>query len=326
MSEKYQISLLYEGEEYKNGEMNIKDFAPSLLAFGEIVEEVNQALNKEEVKIKTTISPDFKNNCFRCELFVNTTFLEKIKNSLGIVEPIKVETILSVAGFLQENAIIIGGATSGSVIVSYLAWLVISKHKKIKNETKLSNGNVEICLEDTETKIETTHQISFNVFCVIKYLYTNKKTKTKLNDAYKKHLQPVGYLKYEAPQNNKKGEIKEDVKEIVLHNIQEQEWETEKEEQMSSSEIEDILILLTPTSKNDCMWEFEEGENKKKYNMLDKEFFAKYKAKEIKLGGREKMHLKIRIDNYNKGKGSMRKEYSILKVIEIIEEKDLFNQ
>ena len=74
------------------------------------------------------------------------------------------------------------------------------------------------------------------------------------------------------------------------------------------------------------MWEFEEGENKKKYNMLDKEFFAKYKAKEIKLGGREKMHLKIRIDNYNKGKGSMRKEYSILKVIEIIEEKDLFNQ
>ena len=147
-----------------------------------------------------------------------------------------------------------------------------------------------------------------------------------MNDAYKKHLQPVGYLRYEAPQNNKKGGIKEDVKEIVLGNIKEQEQETEKEEQMSSSEIEDILILLTPTSKDDCMWEFEEGESKKKYNMLDKEFFAKYKAKEIKLAGREKMRLKIRIDNYNKGKGSMRKEYSILKVEEIIEEKDLFNQ
>jgi predicted metalloprotease len=147
-----------------------------------------------------------------------------------------------------------------------------------------------------------------------------------LNDAYKKHLQPVGYLRYEAPQNNKKGGIKEDVKEIVLGNIKEQEQETEKEEQMSSSEIEDILILLTPTSKDDCMWEFEEGGSKKKYNMLDKEFFAKYKAKEIKLAGREKMRLKIRIDNYNKGKGSMRKEYSILKVEEIIEEKDLFNQ
>jgi hypothetical protein len=326
MSEKYQISLLYEGEEYKNGEMNIKDFAPSLLAFGEIIEEVNQALNKEEVKIKTTISPDFKNNCFRCELFVNTTFLEKIKNSIGIAEPIKVETILSIAGFLQENAITIGGTASGSVIVSYITWLAISKRKKIKNETKLTNGNVEICLEDTETKIETTHQISFNLFCLIKYLYTNKKTKTKLNNAYKEHLKPSGYLKYEALQDNKKGEIKEDVKDVVLHNIQEQEQEIEKEEQMSSSVIEDILISLTHTSKDDCMWEFEDGETKKKCNMLDKEFFAKYKTKEIKLGGREKMRLQIRIDNFNTGKGSIRKEYSILKVLEIIEEKDLFNQ
>ena len=60
--------------------------------------------------------------------------------------------------------------------------------------------------------------------------------------------------------------------------------------------------------------------------MLDKEFFAKYKAKEIKLGGREKMRLQIRIDNFNKGKGSIGKEYSIIKVLQIIEEKDLFNQ
>lgn len=88
--------------------------------------------------------------------------------------------------------------------------------------------------------------------------------------------------------------------------------------------VTDIYILLTPTAKDDCIWEFDDCGNNKYYAMKDMNFFMKYKTNQIKLGGNEKMKLKIRTENLYVN-GVMKKEYTILEMIEILPERDLFS-
>lgn len=94
----------------------------------------------------------------------------------------------------------------------------------------------------------------------------------------------------------------------------------------NESEITDIYQLLSPTSKKDCLWEFEENEAKIKCKMSDREFFNKYTLNQIKLGGNEKLKVRMKIETFlEKGTNKIKKEYTILEVKEVFEEKNLFN-
>ena len=90
------------------------------------------------------------------------------------------------------------------------------------------------------------------------------------------------------------------------------------------NEIQDIYTLLTPTSKEDCKWELEDNGSKIKCTMEDAEFFNKYCSNQEKLGGNEKLKIKMRIETFLEA-DKIKKEYSILKIIEKIPDKNLFN-
>jgi hypothetical protein len=69
------LSIYYEGSQYKDGKIDIKEFAPSLFAFGELIEETNRVLNNKKVKIKTYITADFEKKCFKCKLSLKSKML-----------------------------------------------------------------------------------------------------------------------------------------------------------------------------------------------------------------------------------------------------------
>jgi hypothetical protein len=92
----------------------------------------------------------------------------------------------------------------------------------------------------------------------------------------------------------------------------------------STNIIEDIYTLLTPTSKEDCKWEFDDSGSKIKCAMEDKEFFNKYLNKQEKLGGNENLKIKMKVETFLQG-NKVKKEYTILKVVEKIPDKNLFN-
>lgn len=73
------------------------------------------------------------------------------------------------------------------------------------------------------------------------------------------------------------------------------------------------LILLTATSKEGCMWEFED-ENKFKCTIEDEEFFKNYAAGKIALHGREIMKVKLKtVQKLLEGK-KIKNEYFALKL------------
>ncbi len=60
--------------------------------------------------------------------------------------------------------------------------------------------------------------------------------------------------------------------------------------------------------------------------MEDRAFFNKYTLNQVKLGGNEKLKIKMKIETFLEKKSKkIKKEYTILEVIEAFEEKNLFN-
>ena len=55
-----KLNIYYEGQNYQEGKIDIKELAPSLLAFGELIEEANQIINNQKTEIKTYITADFE--------------------------------------------------------------------------------------------------------------------------------------------------------------------------------------------------------------------------------------------------------------------------
>ena len=55
MSEKAYFHLKYDGPSLISHEMDVKDFAPALLALGELLEEANSALNQGRTRVSVNI-------------------------------------------------------------------------------------------------------------------------------------------------------------------------------------------------------------------------------------------------------------------------------
>ena len=113
MGEKLTLNLFYEGEEYKEGEIDIKQFAPSLLAFADVIEEVNNILNDNK-RLKTKINANFEKKCFKVEMKIDAMDLIKsITNQfLKFKEQYSIENILEIAGFIvKKHSVTITGIT-----------------------------------------------------------------------------------------------------------------------------------------------------------------------------------------------------------------------
>lgn len=79
-----------------------------------------------------------------------------------------------------------------------------------------------------------------------------------------------------------------------------------------------ILVLITPTSKEGYMWEFED-ENRFKCTIEDSQFFNDYAAGKIALHGREIMRVKLKtIQRLLEGR-KIKNEYFALK-LEVVED------
>jgi hypothetical protein len=111
---------------------------------------------------------------------------------------------------------------------------------------------------------------------------------------------------------------------FVLVNDRQAESLEEKKVSQNTNIIEDIYTLLTPTSKKDFEWEFDDNGSKIKCKIADIEFFNKYLNKQEKLGGNENLRIKMKIETFLQG-NKIKKEYTVLRVIDKIPDINLFN-
>jgi hypothetical protein len=195
------LNIYYEGNSYKDGKIDIKEFAPSLLAFGELIEESNQAINNKKAEIKTYITADFEKKCFKCKLSLESSnILQSAKNLFGLKETLNIQELLELLGFL-------GTGTAGTVITSYVAYKLIEKGRKVKKHTILQDGNVELAID------ETTVTVEFNLFKLIK---TSWQKKSSIHKNFEKHLTSKGEIGYSNKGDDNITKITKEYKDAIL--------------------------------------------------------------------------------------------------------------
>jgi hypothetical protein len=108
-------------------------------------------------------------------------------------------------------------------------------------------------------------------------------------------------------------------------NIQ-QENEIEEEKILSESISEnDPLILLTLTYKKNCKWKFEDAGEEIFCDIEDDEFINKVNNREIATRSRDVFKVNRKITKILNKKGEIKPKHTILKVLDITEEKNLLN-
>ena len=87
----------------------------------------------------------------------------------------------------------------------------------------------------------------------------------------------------------------------------------------------DPLILLAPTYKKGCKWKFEDAGDEIFCDIEDPDFIAKVNNREIATRSRDVFKVNRKITKVLNKKGEIKSKHTILKILEITEEKDLFN-
>ena len=200
-----KLNIYYEGQNYQEGKIDIKELAPSLLAFGELIEEANQIINNKKTEIKTYITADFEKKCFKCSLSLESNnILQSAKNLFGFKETLNIQELLELLGFIEIDNV---DVASDTLITSYVAYKSIEKGRKVKKHTVLQDGNVELIIEETSFKVE------FNLFKLIKASWQKK---ISIQKNFEKHLSSKGEIGYSSKSDTNITKITQEHKNAIL--------------------------------------------------------------------------------------------------------------
>jgi Holliday junction resolvase RusA-like endonuclease len=240
MSDKQFVNIFYEGADYKDGKIDIKELAPSLLAFGDLLNEVNQIINNGKADIQTYITATEK-KCFKCKISLESaSIFESIKEQFGFVKYLSLKEMLELIGFIGAGT----SGIAGIVVTSYLVYKKIEQGRKIKKHTILQDNNVTIELEDS-----TTITVSFDLFRLVKASWQKKYSIKKNLD---KHLSNAkSDIGYSLQDNEKPQYIKKEEKELLLK----KDYNLEANH-ASQDPIYTTLLIRQPDYYGDIKWSF----------------------------------------------------------------------
>jgi hypothetical protein len=135
MSEAH-FSLDYKGEALHNGLMDVRDLAPSLLAIGQLLEEVNTQVNGHESAVSVCVAADFERGSFGVDL---TAFQDMLCKAKGLFSPDAVknaEDLAKIAGLIGN-----GGKNAYLGVIALKKWL---KGRNPEKQTELEDGRVKV--------------------------------------------------------------------------------------------------------------------------------------------------------------------------------------
>lgn len=298
---KTNLDIVYQGTEYEDGMMDVIDFAPSLLAFGELMEEANFVINKDRAKIHTRISADFKHNCFKIHLELSASLIDKSLSLFGLDSLSDISDLLNLIGIIQQHPEI-----STGVIISYFGYKYWAKNRIPKNVKKLENGNIEISFEDE------TREVSIKVWL----LEINRKFRKRIA----KHIIPKGPIKYVSRQEDGKlneVEIEEDKKDSLKY--------IDYEEPATENIITQTLELVTSSYDEKYMWRFFDGEKIFQAPIEDDKFWRDYVNSGAKFGKGDIFKVNTVERQDRDEEGNLKKHHIVKEVIEFNNIPTLFN-
>lgn len=83
MSRHLRTTIRYDGPALSQGEMDVQDLAPALLAIAEIAKIANQKFNGDRASIKVLVNADVEHKCFQLDLSLVQSWIDQARALIG---------------------------------------------------------------------------------------------------------------------------------------------------------------------------------------------------------------------------------------------------
>ncbi len=106
--------IAFEGEPFAEGEIDVNDLAPALLALGDVIQAANRALNGDRADARLKIRAT-NEGCFEAFLSIDVSMVDAIKDILDTVvdDPDRVVAADQLLDLLIKGGEIVGGTILG---------------------------------------------------------------------------------------------------------------------------------------------------------------------------------------------------------------------
>jgi hypothetical protein len=293
MSEAH-FSLIFRGAAVDNGEIDVHDLAPALLAVGDLLQAANQAINGEQanvaVKVKATAEGSFEIDLSVWQQVVDSIFTYATAHKDGIAAASELTDLVLKAGGAFVGTV---GAVGGGLL-ALLKWLKGRKPDRLEEK----DGDVIIYIGDTS-------------------FVTNRRT-VQLAESVAVRTQArrlVGSLEREGIESisARRG----DEEELTIHrqDVRSFDLPDEAEEELSEEVRRMTLQIISLSFKEDNKWRLTDGAEPFTASIEDTDFLNKIANDEISFGKSDYLVCDVREKQVRTTKG-LKKERTIIRVVD----------
>lgn len=146
LTQSAKARIAYTGPALVDGAMDVRELAPSLLAFADLIEKANEAIGGEQ-KIQVLLNQDsFQKGSFDITTILQCSLLEQAKLFVSSADENGLSDLMTVLGW--------GGVTGGTIVAGIFSLLKRIRGRKIKKAESKEN-KVILQLEDSEIIVTT---------------------------------------------------------------------------------------------------------------------------------------------------------------------------
>jgi hypothetical protein len=298
MSSSKNIIIRYEGESLNNGEMDIQDFASSLLAFGNYLQEAHDILYGTEHTLSVRVKSNFERGSFIVGLDLSQA---PIKELIGIFSG---QGLSALSNFLQ-----IAGGVKGAV--NSIFWLLKRLGNRKHKVIELSDGDVKIRMEAGEIEEFTVKKsvyalamnpgVRYQIECFVKPLGKDGISAIEIGDnsgtTEKTRIEKLDYESFLLPS--------------ATRDTIEQERET-------------FVQIVSPTFKSGNKWRVRIDERDVSATMSDTVYIERVINGYESFNAKTVLKVQLKTTEKLSVANEIKYEYDIVKVIETINQNTLF--
>mgnify|MGYP001030298992 CR=1 FL=1 len=287
MNQKELLHIIYDGPALQDNEMDVRDLAPSLLAFADLLEETNRILYGDKTQVQINIKGSFKTGSFKVDLSVIQKSVKDMIDLFNTKNANAITNILQILGISLQDAKKIG-------LIQLIKWL---KNRKIKKITKIGKGKTILEVDDEQREVEEKVLDLFRNLRIrnnIEVFVTKPLDKEGINTLKMKYQRNVETIKKGEKDYFRKPEVEDEP----------------LEDQIIETNLQPVTVCFAEGNK----WRFTDGGSTFFVLVLDNNFIEKVKSNKISFSAGDIFKVKLRRKQFVTDEG-IKTEYEILKVI-----------
>ncbi len=140
------FQVVYDGPALTGSTIDVRDLAPALLAFGDVIEQANMTLNDGRTSVALRVNASFKSGCFGIDFSIVQSLLTQVTGLFKEPAVVTAKEVTENLGFVFAT----GSSAVGGVLY-VIRWL---RNRKIKRVVLLDNGKARIEVDDDQLETE----------------------------------------------------------------------------------------------------------------------------------------------------------------------------